>query len=93
MTKTLIAALPLALASTLAFADGDFARMDANADGKVSRDEAGRQPIVTARFDKLDRDHNGMLTLPEFAAFEIDAVRKASQPAAPDAVAKPPPAK
>jgi hypothetical protein len=71
------ASLAFALAAALllmprsARADGDFAMLDSDRDGKVTRDEAGRQPHVIARFDRLDKDRDGSLTLPEFAALEI----------------------
>jgi len=44
-----------------------FARADANGDGKLSRDEAQRFPEIAARFDELDRDHDGFLSLIEFS--------------------------
>ncbi len=44
-----------------------FARADSNGDGKLSRDEAQRFPEIAARFDELDRDHDGVLSLIEFS--------------------------
>ncbi len=44
-----------------------FARADTNGDGKLSRAEAQRFPEIAARFDELDRDHDGFLSLAEFA--------------------------
>ena len=45
-----------------------FARADTNGDGKLSRDEAQRFPEIAARFDELDLDHDGYLSLIEFSA-------------------------
>jgi len=45
-----------------------FARADTNGDGKLSREEAQRFPEIAARFDELDRDHDGFLSFAEFAA-------------------------
>ncbi|HWI10534.1 MAG TPA: EF-hand domain-containing protein [Burkholderiaceae bacterium] len=43
-----------------------FARADTNGDGKLSREEAQRLPEIAARFDELDRDHDGFLSFAEF---------------------------
>ncbi|MGD9833128.1 MAG: hypothetical protein AB7U92_10295 [Piscinibacter sp.] len=45
-----------------------FAKADANADGKVSKDEAAKMPEISAQFATLDKDKDGALTLAEFAA-------------------------
>lgn len=45
-----------------------FTKADANGDGKVTKDEAAKMPEVSARFDTLDKDKDGALTLAEFAA-------------------------
>ena len=44
-----------------------FARADTNGDGKLSREEAQRFPEIAARFDELDADHDGFLSLIEFS--------------------------
>lgn len=44
-----------------------FARGDGNGDGQLSRDEAQRFPEIAARFDALDLDHDGFLSLVEFS--------------------------
>ena len=45
-----------------------FSRADADGDGKVSKEEAGRLPAIAVKFDLLDKDQDGTLTLSEFAA-------------------------
>jgi Ca2+-binding EF-hand superfamily protein len=53
--------------------EGAFARADTNNDGKLSRDEAQRLPAIFLKFDELDKDKDGFLSLEEFAvgAMEI----------------------
>lgn len=73
-----IAVLGGALASTLPAAaelsavdreaiEAAFERADSNGDGKLSRDEVQRFPEIAARFDELDRDRDGFLSLIEFS--------------------------
>jgi hypothetical protein len=45
-----------------------FAKADANHDGKLSKEEASSLPPIAAKFDQLDKDKKGYLTLEEFAA-------------------------
>ena len=45
-----------------------FAKADANADGKLSKEEAAMLPAVAAKFAELDKNKDGFLTLAEFAA-------------------------
>ncbi len=48
-----------------------FMRADANGDGKLSKAEAARLPAVAAKFDALDKDKDGMLSMGEYmVAFE-----------------------
>ena len=43
-----------------------FRRADVNKDGKLTRAEAEMLPSVAARFDEIDKDKKGYLTLDEF---------------------------
>ena len=45
-----------------------FQRADANHDGKLSRDEAARIPAIAEKFDQLDMDKDGLLSLDEVKA-------------------------
>ncbi len=45
-----------------------FAKADANGDGKVSREEAAKVAAIGTKFDTLDKDKDGVLTLAEFSA-------------------------
>jgi Ca2+-binding EF-hand superfamily protein len=45
-----------------------FTKADANGDGKLSKDEAAKLPAIAAKFETLDKDKDGALTLAEFAA-------------------------
>jgi hypothetical protein len=48
-----------------------FMRADANGDGKLSKAEAARIPSIASKFDALDKDKDGMLSMGEYmAAFE-----------------------
>jgi EF hand len=54
-----------------------FMRADANGDGKLSKAEAARIPAVAAKFDALDKDKDGMLSMGEFMmAFEAPAPKQ-----------------
>jgi Ca2+-binding EF-hand superfamily protein len=44
-----------------------FSRADTNEDGVLSRTEAYRLAAMAERFDALDGDHDGSLSLEEFA--------------------------
>ena len=44
----------------------DFATLDANGDGAISKDEAREQSLVASRFGELDGDKNGKLSSDEY---------------------------
>jgi len=44
-----------------------FMRADANADNKLSKEEAARLPAISAKFAELDKNKDGVLSLAEFA--------------------------
>lgn len=45
-----------------------FTKADANGDGKITKDEAAKVPEISGKFEMLDKDKDGALTLAEFAA-------------------------
>jgi EF hand len=54
-----------------------FMRADTNGDGKLSKAEAARLPAIAAKFDALDKDKDGMLSMGEYmAAFEAPAPKQ-----------------
>lgn len=58
-----------------------FAAADANADGKLTKEEAkGKMPFVYKHFDAIDSAHSGAVTLADIAAFARtkQAARKAA---------------
>lgn len=44
-----------------------FTKADANGDGKITKDEATKVPEISGKFEMLDKDKDGALTLAEFA--------------------------
>ena len=44
-----------------------FAKADANGDSKLSKEEAAMYPAIATRFDELDKNKDGALSLAEFA--------------------------
>ncbi len=71
MYKTLITALTLSLAGQLAVAeDTGFDRLDTNADGLITSEEAQADADVIAAFGELDVNGDGFLTLAEYTAIE-----------------------
>lgn len=68
-TTTLI----LMLAAAAAFAQSDsnapsFMQLDANEDGRISKQEAEADARVADRFQETDTDSDGLLSLEEFTA-------------------------
>lgn len=45
-----------------------FTKADANGDGRITKDEAAKVPEIAGKFEVLDKDKDGALTLAEFAA-------------------------
>jgi Ca2+-binding EF-hand superfamily protein len=61
-------AAPDAAAKDKSAIEAAFRRADVNKDGKLTRAEAEMLPSVAARFDDIDKDKKGYLTLDEFMA-------------------------
>lgn len=45
-----------------------FTRSDVNNDGKLTKDEVAKLPAIASRFDELDKNKDGALSLEEFSA-------------------------
>ena len=71
-TATLIVAAALALPPDL---EREFARVDANGDGRIAYHEAWANAAVERRFRLSDRDQNGTLDRAEFRELIISASR------------------
>jgi hypothetical protein len=74
-----VAALAALLSVTTAYAQGtdtaktgaepaDYSKLDANGDGKVSKDEAMGDATLSAKFDELDKNKDGSLSTAELKA-------------------------
>ena len=51
-----------------ALVESAFTKADTNGDGKITRDEAAKLSAIGTKFDALDKDKDGVLSLEEFAA-------------------------
>jgi|SoiMethySBSTD1v2_1073268.scaffolds.fasta_scaffold160457_2 Ca2+-binding EF-hand superfamily protein len=80
-TLTKVAALAALLSATTAFAQDypsnassetgksvDYAKLDKNGDGNISKEEAKADPSLSAKFDALDTDKSGSLSTTELSA-------------------------
>jgi nucleoid-associated protein YgaU len=63
-----LASMPIAAQQATSPAEAAFKRADANGDGKLSKEEAARLPAIAAKFDELDKDKDGALSMSEFMA-------------------------
>ena len=52
--------------------DPEFAKVDKDHDGKISKKEAASNKDLAKRFNELDTDHDGSLQPAEFARFEAE---------------------
>ena len=71
--KTFASTLTLMLIAGSAFAQSgsdapSFTQIDANADGRISTEEARADARVAERFQDADTDRDGYLSLEEFSA-------------------------
>jgi EF hand len=75
--RTILSSAAALLAVTLAMpavaqapsaAEAAFKRADANGDGKLTKEEAARLPAIAAKFEELDKDKDGALSMSEFTA-------------------------
>lgn len=70
MKAYLILGIGLALAAPALAQDAGlvFTALDANKDGKVTKAEAQKNPMVAQMFDQADKNKDGSLSKDEFAA-------------------------
>ncbi|PLY16762.1 MAG: hypothetical protein C0631_02790 [Sedimenticola sp.] len=76
--KRFIAAAAIAMTSAYSFnalaSDSElFKQLDTNADGAISADEAAADPMVSADWNTIDVNSDGMIESVEFSAFEEKA--------------------
>lgn len=51
-------------------AEGDFKKLDANKDGKISLKEAVKDKALTTQFDATDANHDGMVSTDEYTIYK-----------------------
>jgi EF hand len=49
-----------------------FSELDINKDGKISQEEAKKNPNLAAKFDSVDSNHDKTVDEGEFARFEME---------------------
>ena len=75
--RTLLFAASLAVGATACAQAADFAELDRNGDGYVSRLEAAADPEVAKRFAQFDTDKDRRLSPAEYLAARQDNERRA----------------
>jgi Ca2+-binding EF-hand superfamily protein len=45
----------------------DYSKLDVNGDGSISKDEAKKDPTLSAKFSELDKDKSGSLSTAELS--------------------------
>jgi hypothetical protein len=67
-TAQTIAPTPRGPKAERAISEEAFKRVDTNADGLLSQDEAARLPAIAGKFEQLDANKDGLLSPEEFRA-------------------------
>lgn len=80
--RSLVIAASLLLSATALAQSGDFAALDRNRDGYLSRIEALGAPEVVKRFAQFDADKDKRLSPEEYAAALADNEKRAQRDAA-----------
>ncbi|MDZ4142106.1 MAG: EF-hand domain-containing protein [Methylotenera sp.] len=60
-------------------ADGDFKKLDANKDGKISLKEAVKDKALTTQFDAADVNHDGMVSTDEYTIYKAGLATNATE--------------
>ncbi len=71
-----------------ASADPEFAKLDANGNGKISLKEAAKDKGVASVFDAIDANKDGDISAEEHAAYKAASAAPAAAPVAEPAPAK-----
>lgn len=74
MFNKLLIAVSFALTSGVVVAGGAYSALDADGSGAISKAEATVLPSLTEKWEALDADSNGELSVEEFAQFEISDI-------------------